>query len=308
MITAPPAAAMPRPGDLIDEGIYQMKRTAVEVLAGLLLSGALLAQTPSQDPSHLMRIFREDIKSGKGAAHEKVESAYVRTFSKAGYTNYLALEDVTGTSQAWFLERYDNYEALEKAIHLTDAEPLKSTLQQLDAQDGELRSGDRNMIATYQPALSYLPGPPNLIKNRFYTITTVRIRPGRNADFKELRKMVNEAYAKVGQKRRFVVYSVNSGMPAGTYLIFSGMESLTALDPVPGAMTMQEALGADNTAKYSKLYSDTIVSSENTLFAVNPKMSNPPKEYIAADPSFWAPKPAAAKPAAKPASTPPAQK
>jgi len=285
-----------------------MKRTAAQVLAaGLLLSGALLAQAQSQDPAHLMRIFREDIKSGKGAAHERVESGYVRALSKTGYPSYLALEELTGTSQAWFIERYDTYEAMEKAIHLADSEPLKSAMQALDAQDGELRSGDRGMIATYQPALSYLPVPPNVMKNRFYAITTVRIRPGRNADFQELRKMLNEAYTKAGQKRRFVVYSVNSGMPAGTFLIFSGMESLKALDPAPGATTIPEAFGADNLAKYSKLYGDTVISSENTLFMVNPRMSNPPKEYITADPAFWAPKPPAAKPAAKPAGTPSAQ-
>jgi hypothetical protein len=35
------------------------------------------------------------------------------------------------------------------------------------------------------------------------------------------------------------------------------------------------------------------------MFMINPKMSNPSKEYIAADPEFWAPKPVVAKPAAK---------
>ena len=281
-----------------------MKRTFVPVLAtGLVLCGGLLAQ----EPSHLMRIFREDIKSGKGSAHEKVESAYVRAFSKAGYPSYLAWEQVSGTTQAWFIERYDTYEAMEKAMHLSDSEPLKSTVQMLDAQDGELRSGERSMIATYQPALSYVAPPPNLMKYRFITVNTIRIRPGHNPDFQELRKLLIEAYTKAGQKRRFVVYSVNSGMPAGTYLIFSGMESLKALDPVPGAMSMQDAFGAENLSKYNKLYADTVISSENTLFAVNPRMSNPPKEYIQADPSFWAPKPAQAKPAAKSSSGPAGQ-
>ena len=66
---------------------------------------------------------------------------------------------------------------------------------------------------------------------------------------------------------------------------------------------MAEAFGADNLAKYNKLLGDIVLSSEFTLFAVNPKMSNPPKEFIAADPGFWAPKPAPAKPPAKPAGT-----
>lgn len=146
-------------------GDYQLKRTAVHLLAaGLLLSGASLIQAQSDEPAHLMRIFREDIKSGKGAAHERVESAYVRAFSKTGYPSYLGLENITGSSQAWFIERYDKYESIEKAIRLTESEPLKATVDMLDSQDGELRSGEREMIAVYQPNLSYLPIPPNLPK------------------------------------------------------------------------------------------------------------------------------------------------
>src|ERR1039458_8603093 len=142
-----------------------MKYAAVRVLAaGLLLSGASLIQAQSPEPSHLLRIFREDIKSGKSSAHEKVELSYARAFSKAGYTSYLALDGSTGTSQAWFLESYDSYESMEKAIHMAEAEPLKTTLSQLDVQDGELRTGERNMIATYQKDLSYQPVPSNLAK------------------------------------------------------------------------------------------------------------------------------------------------
>ncbi len=280
-----------------------MKRTAVHVVAaGLLLSGASLIQAQSQEPSHLLRIFREDIKSGKGAAHEKVESAYVRAFSKSGYPSYLALENMTGTSQAWFLERYDTYESMGKAIQLGEAEPLKSTLAVLDAQDGELRTGERGIIATYQPGMSYLPVPSNMAKMRFVSINVVRVRPGHAADFTDMRKLMNAAWAKEGNNQRRVVYSVSSGMPAGTYLILSGMDSLKAMDPPPSAMSMLDAFGADNLARYNKLQSDIGISSESTMFTVNAKMSNPPKEYIAADPDFWAPKPkpVAAKPAPKP--------
>jgi hypothetical protein len=280
-----------------------MKRTVIHVVAaGLLLAGASLIQAQSQQPPRLMRIFREDIKSGKGAAHEKVESAYVRAFSKSGYPNYLALENVTGTSQAWFIERYDTYEAMEKAIHMAEAEPLKTTLDGLDAQDGELRTGERGIIATYQPDMSYMPGTPLGGKVRFFTINTVRVRPGHAADFTEMRKLVNAAFAKSGSQQRRTVYSVSSGMPGGTYLIMAGMDSLKSMDPPPSPMSMADAFGADNMARYNKLFSDIVTSSESTLFSVNAKMSNPPKEYITADPDFWAPKPkpVAAKPATKP--------
>ena len=280
-----------------------MKRTAVRVLAaGLLLSVASLIQAQSLEPPHLLRIFREDIKSGKSSAHEKVESAYARAFAKSGYPSYIALDGTTGTNQAWFLESHESYEAMEKAIHLAETEPLKTTLSQLDAQDGELRTGERGMIATYQKDMSYLPVPSILPKARFVTINMVRVRPGHAADFAEMRKLVNAAFEKSGSKQRRVVYSVNSGAPAGTYLIVSAMESLKAMDAQSSGMSMPEAFGADNLARYNKLQSEIVISSENTMFSVNPKMSNPAKEFIAADPDFWAPKPkpATAKLPAKP--------
>jgi hypothetical protein len=245
-----------------------MKYASVRVFAaGLLLSGASLIQAQSPEPPHLMRIFREDIKSGKGAAHEKVESAYARAFGKSGYPSYLALDGTTGTSQAWFLEP-------------------QTTLSQLDVQDGELRSGEHGMIATYQKDMSYLPVPSNLAKARYVNINVVRVRPGHVADFAEMRKLVNAAFEKSESKQRRAIYSVSSGMPAGTYLILMPMDSLKAMDRPAGAMSMVEAFGADNLAKYNKLQAETIMSSEFTLFAINPKMSNPPKEFIAADPGF----------------------
>jgi hypothetical protein len=278
-----------------------MKCATVHIFAaGLLLSGASLIQAQSPEPPHLLRIFREDIKSGRNSAHEKVESAYARTFARSGYPIYLGLDGITGTNQAWFLESYDSYESLQKAIKIAETEPLKSALAQLDAQDGELRSGERGMIAVYQKDLSYLPVPSNLAKARFVSILRFQMRPGHSREFTEMSKLVQAAYTKSGSQQRRVVYLVTSGAPTGTYLILSVMDSLKTMDAMPSGMSMAEAFGEDNLARYNKLLSETVVSSETTMFAINPKMSNPPKEFIASDPDFWAPKPMAPKPAAKP--------
>lgn len=91
-----------------------------------------------------------------------------------------------------------------------------------------------------------------------------------------------------------------SGAPSGTYLIISGTETLKSMDPARPAMSGAKAFGAEDWARFQKMQSDIIVSTDSTLFAVSPKMSYLPKEFIAADPDFWAPKPkpaAAAKPA-----------
>ena len=102
-------------------------------------------------------------------------------------------------------------------------------------------------------------------------------------------------------ERSRVVFSVTSGAPVGACLIVSAMDSLKAMDSASSGMSMVEAFGADNLARYDKLLAETVIGGENTLFEINPKLRNPPKEFIAAAPDFWAPKPKPA--AAEPTST-----
>lgn len=282
-----------------------MPRLSRIVVSSLAFAAAPMFMAQAQEPAPILGIVREDIKSGKGAAHEKTEMAYVRAFSKSKFPHYIGMVNVTGPSHALFLERYDSFEAVADAMALTDKEPLKSELAQADAADGELRTGDRYTFATYRKELSYEPVPAELAKYRFHSVTTVRVRPGHVDDVEALFKLGNQMRMKTDSKQRRVVYGVVSGAPAGTYLIFSGMESLKTLDPPRPAKSPAETFGAEDWARYQKMYSDLVISSENVLYAVNPKMSYPPKEFIDADPEFWAPKPkpAMAKPAAKPAAS-----
>jgi hypothetical protein len=184
------------------------------------------------------------------------------------------------------VERYDNFAEIEDALRISNSEPLNSALGQLDEVDGALRAGERTIIARYQKDLSYVPVAADLAKYRFYRVLVLRIRPGRGAEFAEMRKMWNAAWERSGYKQRRVVYNAVSGEPEGTYLTIGGMESLKAIDE---SVNILEALGK-NAERYMKLYQDIVVSSDAELFVVNPKMSNPPKAYIDADPGFWAPK------------------
>lgn len=273
-------------------------RTVRMSAAGLLFPGAFLMLAQSPEPSHILRIYRESIKSGRSVAHEKGEAGYVRAFSKSKYPNYIALQSMTGGTEAWFLERYETYAELDEAIKIADTQPLKSALELLDGQDGELRTTERGIIAIYEKDLSYLPVPSDVAHSRFFSINTTRIRPGHATDFAEMRKILNAAFEKSGSKQRRVVYRVASGAPSGIYLILAAMPALKSMDPNAGGMSMTNAFAADNLARYDKLAADLVVSSEAALFSVNPRMSYPSKEFITADPQFWAPKPPAPKPPA----------
>ena len=83
-----------------------MKKTLFLLCAiGVLLCGAAqaLAQATGSmppGPPKVLQIFREDVKVGKGAAHEKLEAAYAQAFKKAKWpTTYLAMSSVTGPGE-----------------------------------------------------------------------------------------------------------------------------------------------------------------------------------------------------------------
>jgi hypothetical protein len=261
------------------------------------LAAAIGLPLAAQEPPRLLRIFREEIKPGRSAAHEKIEMGYVRAFSKTKYTNYLGADSISGPNEAWFFEPYDSYASLEKAIQLTENSPsLKAELAVLDAQDGDLRTGGRVLIAVRNQALSY-PGsgqPENLAKARYVQAQIIRIRPGHNLEFQEARRMLNDAWKKMKVEQGRPVYNVSSGMPGGTFLVLGATSSLSTLDPAPSAMTVPQAMGEADFAKYQKLLAESEINAENFLFALNPRMSNPPKQFLEADKEFWAPKPKAA--------------
>lgn len=266
-----------------------MRLSTLSVLTiGLALSSS--SQLIAQDFPKVLRIDRELIKEGKGAAHEKVEAGFARAFSKAKYVPYLALIAETGPNEAWFVEGHDSYASIDNMKQLTDKEPLKS---QLDAQDGELRVNSSTMIAVLQPDL--VVGPPmpgGWSKVRYFRIIVERYRVG--PEWREMRAMEKAAREKMQPGRSGgIVYRVTSGAPLGTVLIVIPLISLKELDAPPGPMTFAEAMGAETNAKYRKLGNEVVISEEEFLFSVNPKMSNPSKKTVDGDPAFWAPKPAA---------------
>jgi hypothetical protein len=261
----------------------------------LLATGAFCAVSPlgAQQPSgppKVLRVFREDIKEGKGAAHEKTEAAFMQAVARAGYPSHvLGMTAMTGPAQAWFLEGHESFES----ITTSQAALNKPEFDTLDAADAELRSSSRSMIAVYRPDLSFGVEKTDLPKMRFFTIETIRIREGQGQEFAELAKMLIGAAEKAGDSQPVASYQVMSGAPSGTYLLLQPIESLKAMDE--GQQRQQalfQALGEAGMKRYTKAVSETIVNTESILFAINPKMSYEPKEWATANPDFWGQKPA----------------
>jgi hypothetical protein len=135
-------------------------------------------------------------------------------------------------------------------------------------------------------------------KSRFLYMVTVRVRPGRAAEYEDQIKMVRDARAKGGNQATWFVSQSVLGQPIGVYFLTRPLGSLADLD---GAPALSQILG-DKYKGYQKGIVENTFSTEISIMRYLPQLSNPPAEVAAADPEFWNPKPT---PAAKKAADAP---
>jgi len=263
-------------------------------LCGLAAASSIHAQTaaPVTPPPKVIQIYREVIKPGHGPAHTKTEAGWPAAFAKANWpSHYIALTSASGPSEAWFISGWESYAAYEndgKAIEKNIS--LQTELDRLSAADGDHVANMISMFATYREDLSYR-APVSIPEMRYFMLTTYRVKPGRGTDFVAARKIVQAAHEKANMDEHWAMYQVTSGAAAGTYLLMLPMKSMAALDAAQEmhGKAFEDAMGEENQKKVADLMNASVDSSTAVLFAMSPKMSYPPKEWIAAD-AYWAPK------------------
>jgi hypothetical protein len=232
-------------------------------------------------------MFREEIKEGKGAAHERTEAAFMAAAEKAKYpAHILALTSLTGTSLAVFLEGHATFASIAKAQGALDTPEFGK----LDRADAEMRTSQRSVLAVYRGDLSYAAGKMDLPKARFFTIETIRVKQDQVDRFAELARLVVAGAEKSGSTQPVATYQAVSGAPSGTFYLLQPMESLQSMDEEAKrnqAMVQAMPNGAENMRELT----GTIANEESILFVVDPVMSYVPKEWESANPAFWERKP-----------------
>ncbi len=270
--------------------------------SAFLIVLAVLPLGAQQNPPAVLRIFREEIKEGKTAAHEKTEAAFMQAAEKAKYPQHiLGLTNITGTSLAVFLEGHATFASIADSLAALDTPEFAK----LDSDDAALRINQRSLLAAYRADLSFAADKINVPKMRFVSIETVRVREGAGQKYVELARLLVAAAEKSSDNQPVATYQVVSGAPDGTFLLLQPMESLKSLDEEP--KRVQALIQAvPNGPQTVREYYETFASNESILFAVDPVMSYVPKEWADASPDFWGRKPAppvtkapATKPAAK---------
>jgi|WetSurMetagenome_2_1015567.scaffolds.fasta_scaffold09478_3 hypothetical protein len=280
-------------------------RTKIVLWAAFCLAviptGRVLATQSEQSSSPIMEeasppkvlwIFREEVKPGRGALHDNVESGYAQLWEKAGIQPYLGFDALSGDNESVFISAYASFATFErdqKIINEISSGPWKNEYNQLAGQESSLVDRIRSSIAVLQPELSYLGDRfhNRLAKARYMEVESFQVRPGKDESFVEGAKMYQEAYRRLNIDDPWLVYRVISGNDSGTYMVFASMKSMADMDThFARESSIHKEMG-EKMDKMMQSSNEVFTSMHTNLYRINPMTSHPPKEFAAADPTFW---------------------
>jgi hypothetical protein len=255
----------------------------------------------SHMPPKVLVAMREYTKPGKvGMQHEKTESLFVQAMMRAKWpTHYLAMESLTGKSRALFFTGYDSFDAWGKDTLAGQKNPsFSAAIDHASAVDGELLDETDETVLMFREDYSLRP-EVDVAHTRYWDISSWQVKPGHDADWEEIVKLVKAAYDRIPDAH-WAAYQAVYGFPNTTYIVFTPLKSLEEVDKsFASGKDFARAMGEDGMKKLDELSGKAIEASQSNLFGVNPHMSYPSDEWVKGDPDFW--KPNAATSATKPA-------
>jgi hypothetical protein len=274
-------------------------RKLLSISLGLvvLFSYTLSAQEKSSNgPPKRLQLIIEDVKPGRGAAHQKSEEAWLAAFKRTNVPAYgLAMTSMTGRNEAWFAnsmgESWAQWDEWGKKMQSDKV--VAASLDTASERDGDLINNSRTFYLDYVPELSYRPDF-KLGEVRFFMVDTVRVKPGHGKEFSDIRKAVNAAHEKANMDEHMIVYYASLGAAGGTYYIFEPIKSIRDFDEMDKLhddnSAYRTALGDDFQKMNHEFALNGLLSTESNLLAISPSMSYVSEEVAKAAPDFWNPK------------------
>jgi hypothetical protein len=278
-----------------------MKKSLLFFVVVILISAfsQVFAQDPAMHgPPPVLYVVREDIKPGLMGAHTKHSASFANIFRTLDTPNHrIALVPVAGSeNEVVYLTGCESFKKLEDILNETDKKMAaasgntKAELDRLDKEAPMLHAAMRDMFAIFRPELSYNPNV-DIRTMRYFSITTIRVRPGHDAQFAEYaQKVISAARKAKVDNYHTAVFQVISGTQAGTYLLFRPLKSLSEFDDAI-MMKVRAAMGNDERKELDKEASEVYMSSETSTYWMTPAMSYVEKDFAAGDPAFWNTKP-----------------
>jgi len=260
-------------------------------LSFLLLTvvGAMAQQVPFTPPPRILQLHREQIVPNRQGDYLRNETDAVAAESRVGFQHsYLALRGLNQANDVWFVNGFDSYADIDQIGRDFAANAdLTAALNNISAAKADLVIDPREIFARFREDLSYGRGMSGQ-RTRYFVLSIVSVRPGHAQEYAEVRRIIRSFHQQSNSPIIHSVYQVDSGMPDGTFLIFTPASSL---DDAGAARQFDQSLienvDAGTRSKLRDLSSAAIGESETSILAINPAISYPAKEWVAADPDLW---------------------
>ena len=225
-------------------------------------------------PPAILQIQREFLKPGKsGNLHERSEAAFVRAQDAAkSHIYYLGMNSLSGPSLSMFVSGFPTFAALEHENAMIAANPSLSTaFDKATLSDGDLLNAYETAIFSYRRDLSLVSGK-SIISTRFAEYDQWRVKPGHEAEFKEIADIYADGFKKAMPGVDYAVYQSQYGKDNGSlFLVILNFDSLAGADALlQGLDKMAAAEGKETMARLDALQSSAIESVQSNLFQVSP--------------------------------------
>jgi hypothetical protein len=274
--------------------------TTIFIGTCLCFAASIATVTPAQEnaagkdtPPKVLVINREILKPGKaGSPHQKTESAFVRAMAAAKYPqHYLGMDSLSGPSRSLFFTGYDSFADWEKDATATQQNAtLSAALDRAAIADGDLLQSYETSAYFLRDDFS-LNASTDLAHDRYFEIGVFHVKPGHDADWNAIMKLVKDAYTKVPDVQ-WVMYERAYGGSENYFIYITPLKSLAEVDRnFANGPKFVEAIGADGLKKLDDLMAASVDQAEINLFALNPAISYANPELIKGDPTFWKPAP-----------------
>jgi hypothetical protein len=242
-------------------------------------------------PPKVLTVTREFLRPGKnGTPHDKTESAFVTAMRDAKWPSYyFGLDSLSGKLRSVFLTGYDSFDAWEKDVHAQQKNgKLAAALDRAYAEDGPLLDSVDQSVWFFREDQSHHP-TTDIGTARMMELSVYRVKPGHEAEWDAIVKLVKDAYAKGVEGHWDMFQMVYGGGPA--YVVITPLKNGAEIDRNWAAgKKFEEAMGAEGMRKLGELSASSIESSETNLFVINPKISYVPDDVAKSAPEFWRPK------------------
>jgi hypothetical protein len=178
------------------------------------LSAISSAQQSQSAPPAILEIYRDQVKPAKMAEYTRAEGEAALACARASTWPYLAIQSISGPqTEIWYMEGFDSYAAVEHSGEpFNKNTALSAELNRLMEAKLNLVGDARVVLAHYRDDLS--SGNAGLIqpRARFFTVTTVTVRPGHEREFEEIHRTLRSVRQRSGATDNRVVYQIVSGM------------------------------------------------------------------------------------------------